>query len=43
MVVKDSIVYVAWDTSKLRNAVVIAEQGRHAEVRYLGEIVARAS
>jgi transposase len=30
--------YVAFDTSKLRNAVAIAEAGRSGEVRYLGEI-----
>ena len=31
-------VFVALDTSKLRNAVAIAERGRDGEVRYLGEI-----
>jgi transposase len=30
--------YVAFDTSKLRHAVAIAEAGRGGEVRYLGEI-----
>jgi transposase len=30
--------YVAFDTSKLRNAVAIAEGGRQGEVRYFGEI-----
>jgi transposase len=30
--------FVAFDTSKLRNAVAIAEAGRSGEVRYLGEI-----
>lgn len=30
--------YVAFDTSKLRNAVAIAQAGRAGEVRYLGEI-----
>ena len=30
--------YVALDTSKMRNAVAIAENGRDGEVRYLGEI-----
>jgi transposase len=30
--------YVAFDTSKLRNAVAIAEGGRTGEVRFLGEI-----
>jgi transposase len=30
--------FVAFDTSKLRNAVVIAEGGRSGEVRFLGEI-----
>jgi hypothetical protein len=29
---------VAFDTSKLRNAVAIAEAGRSGEVRFLGEI-----
>ncbi|HSZ92904.1 MAG TPA: IS110 family transposase [Acetobacteraceae bacterium] len=33
-----SIGYVALDTSKLRNAVAIAVDGRDGEVRYLGEI-----
>src|SRR6476469_3734183 len=35
---KDSTAYVALDTSKLRNAVAIAAEGRDGEVRYLGEI-----
>jgi transposase len=30
--------FVAFDTSKLRNAVAVAEAGRSGEVRYLGEI-----
>ncbi len=30
--------YVAFDSSKLRNAVAIAEAGRTGEVRFLGEI-----
>ncbi|MGO9048017.1 MAG: IS110 family transposase [Xanthobacteraceae bacterium] len=30
--------FVAFDTSKLRNAVAIAEAGRRGEVRFLGEI-----
>jgi transposase len=30
--------FVAFDTSKLRNAVAIAEGGRQGEVRFLGEI-----
>src|SRR5215470_11736671 len=30
--------FVAFDTSKLRNAVAIAEDGRAGEVRFLGEI-----
>jgi transposase len=30
--------YVAFDTSKLRNAVAIAEGGRTGEVRFFGEI-----
>ena len=34
----DSIAYIALDTSKLRNAVAIAAEGRDGEVRYLGEI-----
>jgi transposase len=33
-----SEVFVGIDTSKLRNAVAIAEAGRNGEVRYLGEI-----
>jgi transposase len=33
-----SEVFVGLDTSKLRNAVAIAEGGRSGEVRYLGEI-----
>jgi len=36
--IKDSEVFVAFDTSKLRNAVAIAEAGRAGEVRFLGEI-----
>jgi transposase len=35
---KDSTAYVALDTSKLRNAIAIAAEGRDGEVRYLGEI-----
>ncbi len=31
-------VFVGIDTSKLRNAIAIAEQGRQGEIRYLGEI-----
>src|SRR5258707_5897465 len=30
--------FVGFDTSKLRNAVAIAEAGRSGEVRFLGEI-----
>ena len=30
--------FVAFDTSKLRNAVAIADPGRTGEVRFLGEI-----
>src|SRR6202171_5025240 len=30
--------FVAFDTSKLRNAVAIADTGRTGEIRYLGEI-----
>src|SRR5208282_1063223 len=30
--------YVAFDSSKLRNAVAIAEAGRTGEVRFFGEI-----
>ena len=33
----DSEVFVGIDTSKLKNAVAIAEAGRSGEVRYLGE------
>jgi transposase len=37
--VEDHIVaYVALDTSKLRNAIAVAEGGRSGEIRYLGEI-----
>src|SRR5580693_1681705 len=32
-----SMAYVAFDTSKLHNAVAIAEAGRAGEVRYPGE------
>jgi transposase len=34
----DSEAFVAFDTSKLRNAVAIADAGRAGEVRFLGEI-----
>ena len=34
----DSEAFVAFDTSKLRNAVAIAEVGRAGEVRFFGEI-----
>jgi len=34
----DSEAYVAFDSSKLRNAVAIAEGGRTGEVRFVGEI-----
>jgi transposase len=34
----DSEVFVGIDTSKLRNAVAVAEGGRSGEVRFLGEI-----
>ena len=30
--------FVAFDTSKLRNAVAIADPGRAGEIRFLGEI-----
>jgi transposase len=33
-----SEVFVAFDTSKLRNAIAIAEAGRSGEVRFVGEI-----
>src|SRR6202044_3686681 len=33
-----SEVFGVFDTSKLRNAVAIAEGGRNGEVRYLGEV-----
>jgi len=36
--VDHSEVFVGFDTSKLRNAVAIAEAGRAGEVRYFGEI-----
>src|SRR5258708_21287859 len=35
---KHSEAFVAFDTSKLRNAVAIADGGRAGEVRFLGEI-----
>src|SRR5947209_19324248 len=35
--------FVAFDTSKSRNAVAIAEVGRDGEVRFLGEIENSAS
>jgi hypothetical protein len=34
--------FVAFDTSKLRNAVAIADAGRAGEIRFLGEITAVA-
>ena len=34
----DISAFVAFDTSKLRNAVAIAEEGRTGEVRFFGEI-----
>jgi transposase len=34
----DSEAFVALDTSKLRNAVAIAQAGRDGEIRFLGEI-----
>jgi len=34
----DSKAFVAFDTSKLRNAVAVAEAGRAGEVRFVGEI-----
>jgi transposase len=37
-VINHSEGFVAFDTSKLRNAVAIADGGRTGEVRYLGEI-----
>jgi transposase len=36
--VHHSEAFVALDTSKLRNAVAIADAGRNGEIRYLGEI-----
>ena len=30
--------FVAFDSSKLRNAVAIADSGRTGEIRFLGEI-----
>jgi len=33
-----SVAYIALDTSKLSNAVALAEGGRDGEIRYLGEI-----
>ena len=34
----NSEAFIGIDTSKLRNAIAIAEGGRGGEVRYLGEI-----
>jgi hypothetical protein len=34
----NSEAFIAFDTSKLRNAVAVAEGGRSGEVRFLGEI-----
>jgi len=34
---RDSEAFIGIDTAKARNAVVIAEGGRHGEIRYLGE------
>src|SRR5216683_5494334 len=36
--VDHSEAFVAFDTSKLRNSVAIADAGRSGEVRFLGEI-----
>ncbi len=38
-----SVAYIALDTSKLSNAVALAEGGRDGEIRYLGEIENTAS
>ena len=35
---QQSRAFVGIDTSKLRNAVAVAEEGRGGDVRYLGEI-----
>ena len=35
---KHTELFVAFDTSKLRNAVAVADGGRASEVRFLGEI-----
>ncbi len=35
--------FVAFDTSKLRNAVAIADSGRTGEIRFLGEIANTAT
>jgi len=37
-VIHHSEAFVAFDTSKLRNAVAIADAGREGEIRFLGEI-----
>ena len=34
---RDSEAFIGIDTAKARNAVAIAEGGRHGEIRYLGE------
>src|SRR5919109_2040955 len=39
----DSEAFVAFDTSKLRNSVAIAEAGRAGEIRFLGEIDSSAA
>ena len=40
---KNSVFYVGVDVSKTKHAIAIAEEGREAEVRYLGEIEATAA
>ena len=38
MMTNHSEAFIAFDTSKLRNAVAIAQAGRSGEVRFIGEI-----
>jgi transposase len=37
-VAEDSTVFVGIDAAKLKHAVAVAEPGRSAEVRYIGEV-----
>ena len=35
---QDSAVFVGLDTSKMKISVALAEDGRHGEVRFLGDV-----